>query len=307
VFRLGRAGFGITLDQMLLAPPTTPKRPAAALKRVLNALGLVALAYDVRARLGYLADRRTRARNARFSASGAPDGLPLPPPRLVYAVAGHFDLEEFIESGHLHAELIEAVLADNDFDLDRLTSVLDFGCGCGRVVRHWRRRSSLDVRGCDRDERLIGWCRRSLDFAEFSVGRLDPPLPYANAEFDLVYAISVFTHLTEELQRVWIDELERVLAPGGVLLITTKGRSRIDPLNEDERQRFQRGELVVQDARYAGRNLCAAYHPEAYVREHLAVPLRVLDFVPAVRGGPHSQDIVLLQKPTSLTSAGAGR
>jgi SAM-dependent methyltransferase len=287
---------------------------AARLRRLLDALGLVALADDVRARLRYFADRETRARNARFARSLGPDEPPLPPPRLVYAVGGHFDLEEYCESGEVHADLIRDVLAQNERDIERCQSVLDFGCGCGRVLRQWRGIPGIELHGCDRDERLVAWCRRSLDFAEFRVNHLEPPLPYAGGQFDFVYAISVFTHLTEELQHAWMAELERVLAPGGVLLITTKGHSRIGPLDDAERARFEDGELVVRSPRYAGRNLCAAYHPERYVRERLAVGLRVLDFRPAQNGAApsmdvfaQSQDVFLLQTAGSEPARGASR
>jgi SAM-dependent methyltransferase len=264
--------------------------------RVLESLGLVSFAYDVRARLGYLLDREARARNARFAAAGGGDGLPLPPPALVYLVAGHFDLEEYYESGSIHAALLRRVLGDNGVELEGCRSLLDFGCGCGRVARHWQGLPATKVHGCDYNARLVRWCRRSLPFADFRVSRLSPPLPYEAGELELVYAISVFTHLTEALQHAWMRELERVLAPGGFLLITTKGSSRLGPLSEQERASYERGELVVQAGRYAGRNLCAAYHPERFVRERLAAGFEVRDFVPAVEGADHTQDIFLLRK-----------
>jgi SAM-dependent methyltransferase len=271
------------------------ERGRATITRTLDALGLVAYAYDRRARIGYLTDRTTRARNTRMHAAGAPDGLPLPPPALVYAVAGHFDVQEYYESGRIHAQLLREVLGKNGFDVERLGAILDFGCGCGRVVRNWRDLPGTRVHGCDYNPTLVEWCRRSLPFAEFRVNELQPPLPYASAGFDFAYAISVFTHLTEPLQHAWMADLKRVLAPGGLLVITTKGASRLGPLDDAERERFRQGELVVQAARYVGRNLCAAYHPESYVRERLAEGFRTLDYLPA-DDGYQTQDVYLLQK-----------
>jgi SAM-dependent methyltransferase len=266
-------------------------------KHALDELGLVAAAYDAKARLRYLGDRSTRARNARLRSTGAPDRLPLPPPHLVYLVAGHFDLAEYYETGRFHAEFLRRVLDANGFDLARFRSLLDFGCGCGRVIRHWQSvAADVGIHGSDYNRRLAAWCREAFPFAEFAVNGLAPPLRYATGAFEFVYAISVFTHLTESLQHAWIRELERVLAPDGVLLITTKGSSRIDALTQNERARFERGELVVTASRYAGRNLCAAYHPERYVRDRLADGLRVLDFVPAGADGTQTQDVFLLQK-----------
>jgi SAM-dependent methyltransferase len=270
----------------------------SVLRRAFDAIGIAAFADDVRAHLSYVVDRGLQRRNARLRAS-APDALPLPPPRLVYSVAGHFDLGEYYESGRQHAEVLRRVLGSNQFAPEDFRALLDFGCGSGRVIRHWRDLPRTGLHGSDYNPRHVAWCRRALPFAEFRVNGLAPPLSYPAGEFDFIYAISVFTHLTEELQPVWIHELERVLAPGGVLLLTTKGRSRLDPLDGEERERFDRGELVVLSGRYAGRNLCAAYHPERYVRERLKNGLNVLDFVPAVKGGDHTQDVFVLQKPES--------
>jgi SAM-dependent methyltransferase len=270
----------------------------ARIRRVFDAMGIAAFADDVRAQLAYLRDRKLRERNARLQAS-TPDALPLPPPRLVYSVAGHFDLVEYYESGRRHVGVLRRVLEANGFAPEHFRALLDFGCGSGRVIRHWRDLARTELHGSDYDQRHVAWCRRALPFAEFRLNGLAPPLPYGAGEFDFVYAISVFTHLTEELQLVWMNELDRVLAPGGALVLTTKGRSRLDSLDEEERERFERGELVVQSARYAGRNLCAAYHPERYVHEQLRNGLRVLDFVPAERGAAQTQDVILLQKPGS--------
>jgi SAM-dependent methyltransferase len=50
-----------------------------------------------------------------------------------------------------------------------------------------------------------------------------PPLPFADASFDLAFSVSVHTHLAESSAGTWTDELGRVIAPGGILLVTTHG------------------------------------------------------------------------------------
>ena len=79
------------------------------------------------------------------------------------------------------------------------------------------------------------------------------------------------------------------------MLVTTKGLSRANAMSDAERERFDAGELVVQNDRYAGRNLCAAFHPERYVRERLAGNLEVVEFVPA-DGAVVTQDATVLRK-----------
>ena len=102
--------------------------------------------------------------------------------------------------------------------------MLDFGCGCGRVTRNWAGLSGVQVAGTDLSRPAVDWCRRHLPFARFEENGLEPPLVFDDESFDLVYALSVFTHLTADLQLAWRDELRRVLRPGGFLLVTTHGR-----------------------------------------------------------------------------------
>src|SRR5436189_220758 len=67
------------------------------------------------------------------------DGLPVPPARLIMRVAGTPDVTWFLESGRLAAESIHDALERAETPLDTVASILDFGCGCGRVIRNWAR------------------------------------------------------------------------------------------------------------------------------------------------------------------------
>jgi SAM-dependent methyltransferase len=236
---------------------------------------------------------RASRRNARVRSSLAPAAPPLPPGHLVHRVAGTADLGWFLQSGAAAAASIQEALARHGV-APRSCRILDFGCGCGRVLRHWSTGPG-QLFGCDRDPQLVRWCRATLRFARVDANRLAPPLPYAVGAFDLVYALSVFTHLSEPLQQAWMDELRRVLAPGGLLLLTLHGERYRDELTLEERAAFDRGELVVRNGEDAGSNACGAYHPPAYVRAKLAAGWEVLEHVPeGARGNPY-QDLVLLR------------
>jgi 2-polyprenyl-3-methyl-5-hydroxy-6-metoxy-1,4-benzoquinol methylase len=267
----------------------------AAAGRALDRLGVLPTVYDARAKLGYIRSRELRARNRALAAMARQNGLPLPPPELVYAVAGHFDLSLYLRSGVDHARFIRERLHASGIEIKSAAALLDFGCGCGRILRHWHQLESTRVYGSDANLKLVKWCNAALPFAHVAANGLEPPLRYETDTFDVVYAISVFTHLPEPLQLPWMQELERVLAPGGHLLVTTKGSSRTNAMNDAERKRFDAGDLVVQNDLYAGRNLCAAFHPERYVRERLAGNLEVVEFVPA-DGAVLTQDATILRK-----------
>jgi SAM-dependent methyltransferase len=226
------------------------------------------------------------------------DGLPLPPATLRTQIGPlHADAGFFLRSGRSQAELVRSLLFENGEHIEELDALLDFGCGCGRVLRHWARLHGTRRCGCDIDARMIEWCRTNLSFAEVTQNELSPPLSYPADSFDLVYAFSVFTHLSEDLQHAWIGESRRVLRPGGHLLISTLGeyyaaRKRLTP---PEREAFARGELVVLYERSAGTSLCSAYHPPSYVCETLARGFDVVAFRPAAAEGGH--DVHLLRKP----------
>ena len=59
-------------------------------------------------------------------------------------------------------------------------------------------------------------------------------LPFPNKHFDVVYSISVFTHLDEHMQDQWLSELRRVLKMDGVLLFTVHGSLAAQELDHKE-------------------------------------------------------------------------
>jgi SAM-dependent methyltransferase len=243
-------------------------------------------------------DPRVALANARYRRKGAPDGLPVPPSDLVFLVAGTTSIAWFLEGGALAADTVRDAMERRDVSVDDLEAILDFGCGCGRVLRHWRDLHPARVLGTDYSPKLVEWCKRQLPFVDVSVNRLAPPLAYEKAEFGLVYAFSVFTHLTEDLQVPWMNELARVLKPGGHILLSTHGESYSHRLNHLERRQFASGRLVVKNnVKAPGSNTCSAYHPLAYVREELAQGLELVEHVPQGAKGNPQQDLYVLRKP----------
>jgi SAM-dependent methyltransferase len=258
------------------------------MKTAAGRLGLAPFAFRMRERLR--AVRRPRTRPA------SPDGLPLPPAGLMVLVTGSADPDWYMQGGRLGAESIRETLGGAGVELNALRSILDFGCGCGRVIRHWRSATAAELHGCDWNPRLVEWCRRNLPFAKFQLNTLEPRLDYADEQFEFAYALSVLTHTPEHLQQPWIDEFWRILRPGGHLLITTQGVEFLPKLAPAEQYQYHSGRIVVRYEEAAGTNLCSVYHPEVYVREHLANQFSVIAFRPRAATGNGNQDIYLLRK-----------
>jgi SAM-dependent methyltransferase len=236
---------------------------------------------------------RTRGRQAEVG----DDGLPLPPPALVVRVAGTSDTTWFLEGGRLGAEAIRAALERNGTSIDDVDTLLDFGCGCGRVTRRWAGLDAVAVHGTDADGRAVEWCRHNLPFATFARNELAPPLGFADATFGLAYGLSVLTHLPEPLQRPWLVELHRVLRPGAWLIVSVHGAHYLPRLDDAERSRFAAGDLVVRWEDAAGSNLCAAYHPRPYLeRQADAAGFVLAEFVEEGAEGNPFQDLYVLRK-----------
>lgn len=104
----------------------------------------------------------------------------------------------------------------------KAASVLDWGCGCGRLTRHFLH-AGIEVTGIDIDAENINWCTANLHSRAFHTTGLLPPTRFADDSFDLVIANSVLSHLTRDSTLNWIDEVHRVLKPGGLALLSYHG------------------------------------------------------------------------------------
>lgn len=191
--------------------------------------------------------------------------LPLPPPYFIYETF-RLDYRRYYESGREDADWIAAearpFLALENMD------VLDWGCGPGRVIRHMPAVLGKSNRyyGSDYNETYIRWCTENLTGVDFRRNDLMPPLPFSDASMDLVYGISIFTHLSLRAHEAWITEMHRVLRPGGLLLTTTHGDATMVNLTSHELETYKRGDLVERAQVKEGHRMYAAYQPPAFIQ-----------------------------------------
>jgi len=107
--------------------------------------------------------------------------------------------------------------------------ILDFGCGWGRIIRYFARDVPAGALfGCDPDDQILNMCSELrvpgiLRRSDYHPHRLPFEL-----KFDLVYAFSVFTHLSERVYMEALESIHRALAPGGLLVLTIRPRMFID-------------------------------------------------------------------------------
>jgi SAM-dependent methyltransferase len=245
---------------------------------------------------------------------------PLPPAELIERVVGCFSndrveesREHFLSTGrHSLGDLDTALAAVSD-TLSAHERILEFGCGCGRIMR-WMEDLAEDrtLVGTDIDVRAVEWASENLPFARFDVNDALPPTRYSDGEFDLVINHSVFTHLDAGYQDLWLAELQRITAPGAVLVLTVHGdhgfrvaEQQLEPGSNEAREwreRLQRdGILYIAEDSYVGSAFPDFYHTTFhapwYVLEHWSRWFEVLAYLP--RSSLDFQDQVVLRRRAS--------
>jgi len=127
------------------------------------------------------------------------------------------DAETYLADGREDVETMLRILAEHH--AGAINRVLDLGCSAGRLLRHLPRRDEAEYWGVDISAPHIAWCQRHLPDANFATTTTAPHLPFDDGYFDLVYAWSVFTHISD-LADAWLLEVRRVLKNGGCAYLT---------------------------------------------------------------------------------------
>ena len=241
----------------------------------------------------FLHKNRHSARNKKFIADHP--GLKLPPSYILYE-AHRMDYENYYNQGKDTASWLANQLGSylpNDH-----IKLLDWGCGPARVVRHLLPiLPEAKIYASDYNAETITWCRQNIPGIDFSLNKLNPPLAYTDNFFDAVYALSVFTHLSEASHIEWRNEIYRILKPGGILLVTTQGQAFTMKLTAAERNDFEKGKLVVRDKVLEGHRSFSAFQPESFMQKFFSENFNLLKLEKGslFKWGPE-QDTWIVQK-----------
>jgi SAM-dependent methyltransferase len=151
--------------------------------------------------------------------------VPPIPPRELRLLVAESETELFLWTGVLDLNLVLSAWEMHGPKVaDRKPAILDFGCGCGRLLRFLVPCTDVaEIHGAEVNPDLVAWCKANLPGVNTVATKPEPPLPHGDASFDLIYSLSVLTHLPEDAIGPWLEELARVMRPGGILLATTHG------------------------------------------------------------------------------------
>lgn len=146
----------------------------------------------------------------------------------------------------------------------RESLILDFGCGYGRILKELEVQGFKRLCGVDFSEKMIEAARRKVPSAKLKVNS-DATIPFKDGSFDCVILLAVLTCIHEnESQKKLMDEILRVLKPGGIAYIGDF------LLNSDERnikryekfsEQFGYGVFVLEDGGIL------RHHSEEWVKE----------------------------------------
>jgi SAM-dependent methyltransferase len=191
--------------------------------------------------------------------------------------------------------------------LTSASRVLDFGCGWGRVIRFFLKDVAPEnLIGIDCSEKAIARCLETNRWCRFELCEVLPPTDLEADGFDFIYAFSVFSHLSEEAHERWLEEFERLLRSGGLLIVTTFERAFLSSSSDGSDLTNQPLSLEEWFSLYDRGDFCHrrlkavpnphfgdTFIPERYVREHWTKHFIVQDYV----GAPDlDQNIIVCTK-----------
>ena len=184
--------------------------------------------------------------------------------------------------------------------------ILDWGCGPGRIIRHLPEAidNGCEYYGTDYNKKTIDWCSKNLTNIQFNNNTLNAQLPYDDNFVDVIYGLSIFTHLSEKSHYDWYNELYRILKPNGIMFLTTQGDNFKVKLTDFELNRYSNDELIVRGNVKEGHRTYSAFQPQRFMKE-LFSNVEILEHIerkPTENGKWIPQDIWIIKKQHSTVA-----
>jgi len=175
----------------------------------------------------------------------------------------------YLVGGVLQANMLSREIENIHGDRAPL-DILDFGCGAARIIRYFPLfKPQHRYHACEVNKAAVEHANEVSPLIEARIIPSAPPSSFDDQSMDVVYAWSIWTHFDEETGRAWLNDVHRILRPGGCALITVHtdelvGRYGTEP-KLVQRMKDRGGDYEKIRAEYDKAGFCfwSAYPDEA--------------------------------------------
>jgi SAM-dependent methyltransferase len=243
--------------------------------------------------------------SANAAQGNTPPEPPPPPPHLAEYVGDRNrpdPVGSYLGAGRaLRQEIVSMLPADWTWEGRR---VLDFGCGSGRALRNFLGEAQVaEIYGCDIHAESINWGKANL-CPPLHMFQSDerPPLPLRDEHLDLIWVMSVFTHLTDTWS-AWILELHRILKPSGLLIASFMGEGMSEILANEPWDDSRIGMNVLGPGMGWEAGGPMVLHSPWWIEAHWGRAFEILSLRPTGLIGTGQGVVVMRKRDVSLTPA----
>jgi len=210
------------------------------------------------------------------------------------------DYRQYREDGDLAAREISEWTAPY---LPAAPKIMEWGCGVSRIIRNMAPYAGAGAQlfACDINAEMIGWNKQHIKDVSFLHIGYTPPTPYGADSFNMIYALSVFTHIEDHMQNAWIEEIARILLPGGIFLFTTHGSKTFERLDQSSLKALEEKGAYTMTYPQKGHKMMSTYNTYEDFAARLKPSFDILEFYsgkdhPGKVGG---QDMWIVRKKAS--------
>jgi SAM-dependent methyltransferase len=143
-------------------------------------------------------------------------------------------VERYFSDGRRSALKLARLIEELGLGAGRPISLLEFASGYGRVTRHLRGvLPNASIAACDIHDPAVAFIEQELGVSAFRSDSV-PEQWRVPRRYDVVFALSFYSHMPRETWSRWIRAHVNVLEDHGVLIFTTHGRLSLHTLGSPE-------------------------------------------------------------------------
>jgi len=220
----------------------------------------------------------------------------LPPDTLLYET-GKQDYAAYFQSGQEAAAEIKSLC--KLFSNSSIHSILDWGCGVGRVTRYLPTYfPEAHIVGADANPNCIEWLQNNIPDIQWILSNATDRGENLIGSYDLIIALSVLTHLPANEQANWLNKLNSLLNPQGLVWLSTHGKTYLHQLTHQQKKQLSEQDILTLGTDKKGSRQMRTYHSYSGMKQLLGHDWEIVMYYdgqkfPGILGG---QDAWLLKK-----------